>query len=97
MIAGGTWHVKSVTGQSKSTAFSFGGAGDHPLYFGRGAVPNPRADAARFLQQVTFGPTEADIQTVMSGGWQNTLAWQFAAPHTPLPWMPWWAPGRAPP
>ncbi|HEX4885863.1 MAG TPA: DUF1800 family protein [Casimicrobiaceae bacterium] len=97
VIANGTWHVKSVTGQSKTTAFAFGGAGDQPLYFGAGAVPNARADAARFLQQITFGATEGDIQSVLGGGWQNTLAWQFAVPHTPLPWMPWWPQNRPQP
>lgn len=94
VIVNGTWHVKSVTGQTASQSFQFGNAGDFPLYFGRGAVPNARADAARFLQQITFGASETDIQTVMSGGWQNTLAWQMVVPHSPLPWMPWWPQNR---
>ena len=92
MIVSGTWHVKSVTGPAVAAQFAFGGGGDQPLYFGRGAVPNPRADAARFLQQTTFGPTEFDIQNLLSGAtwWQNSLAWQLVVPHTPLPTMPWW-------
>jgi uncharacterized protein (DUF1800 family) len=92
VIVSGTWHVKSVTGPAVAAQFAFGGGGDQPLYFGRGAVPNPRADAARFLQQTTFGPTEFDIQNLLSGAtwWQNSLAWQLIVPHTPFPTMPWW-------
>lgn len=97
VIVNGAWHVKSTAGATATQNFGVGGAGDHPLYFGRGAVPNPRAQAARFLQQSTFGPTEADIQAIMSGGWQARLNQELAAAHTPMPAMAWWPQGRPQP
>ncbi len=94
VIVSGTWHVKSVTGQSVAAAFAFGGAGDMPLYFGRGAVPNPRADAARLLQQVSFGPVESEIVRVQSMGAAAYVDDQLSKPHTPLPYMPWYPQSR---
>lgn len=43
------------------------------------AMPT-RAEATRFLMQATFGPTEADIQRVMSTGYAAWLDAQFAMP-----------------
>lgn len=40
-------------------------------------------DAARFLEQATFGPTDADIRTVSQIGFQAWLNQQFAIPQTP--------------
>jgi uncharacterized protein (DUF1800 family) len=42
-----------------------------------------RAEATRFLMQATFGPTEADIQRVMSNGYAAWLDTQFAMPANP--------------
>ncbi|MBV8467016.1 MAG: DUF1800 domain-containing protein [Burkholderiales bacterium] len=39
-----------------------------------------QAQAARFLTQATFGPRQADINQVVSGGYQAWLNTQFAAP-----------------
>jgi len=41
-----------------------------------------RADAARFLTQATFGPTEADIQRVMAIGYSAWITEQFRLPAT---------------
>jgi uncharacterized protein (DUF1800 family) len=46
-------------------------------------VTPTRAEATRFLMQATFGPTEADIQRVMSSGYAAWLDNQFALPANP--------------
>jgi uncharacterized protein (DUF1800 family) len=43
-------------------------------------VPQSRAEAARFLTQATFGPTEADIQRVMAVGYAAWIDEQLARP-----------------
>jgi uncharacterized protein (DUF1800 family) len=40
-------------------------------------------DAARFLEQATFGPTDADIRDVSMEGFETWLNQQFAIPETP--------------
>ena len=40
-------------------------------------------DAARFLEQSTFGPTDSDIRDVSMEGFQTWLNQQFAIPETP--------------
>ena len=45
-------------------------------------VVNPQ-DAARFLEQATFGATDADIHNVSMNGYQAWLNQQFAMPPTP--------------
>ncbi len=44
--------------------------------------PATRADAARFLTQATFGPTEADIARVMALGYAAWIDEQLALPAT---------------
>jgi uncharacterized protein (DUF1800 family) len=44
------------------------------------AQPTTAGDAVRFLEQTTFGPTEAAITQVMQNGPARSLAEQFAAP-----------------
>jgi hypothetical protein len=44
--------------------------------------PSTDSDAARFLAQTTFGPTDADIAHLRSVGYTTWLAEQFAAPPT---------------
>jgi uncharacterized protein (DUF1800 family) len=46
---------------------------------------NSTADAARFLEQATFGPTPADLQHVQDIGFDAWLADQFAAPLPDYP------------
>jgi len=41
-----------------------------------------QSDAARFLTQATFGPTLADITTVVNGGYSAWIAAQVALPET---------------
>lgn len=51
-----------------------------------GTVPTPVVapnDAARFLEQATFGPTDADIRTLSLEGYQAWLNQQFAMQPTP--------------
>ena len=45
-------------------------------------------DAARFLEQATFGATDADIHNLSLNGYQAWLNQQFAMPATPRspPW-----------
>ena len=46
--------------------------------------PQTQADAARFLQQATFGATQADIDRLMSIGYTAWLNEQFAMPVSML-------------
>jgi uncharacterized protein (DUF1800 family) len=51
-----------------------------------GTIPTPIVppnDAARFLEQATFGPTDADIRTLSLEGYQAWLNQQFAMQPTP--------------
>ena len=51
-----------------------------------GTPPTPIVspqDAARFLEQATFGATDADIHNVSMNGYQAWLNQQFASPPTP--------------
>ncbi|HZP04325.1 MAG TPA: DUF1800 family protein [Terracidiphilus sp.] len=53
-----------------------------------GTPPTPMvspADAARFLEQATFGPTDADIRTVSLNGIDAWLNQQFAMPAPTTP------------
>jgi uncharacterized protein (DUF1800 family) len=93
----GVWSVKSVLGAPGTASFTYGAAGDTPLYFGAGAVPDARLDAARFLHQATFGPTSAEIMRVQQMGYAAYLDDQFAKPHQYLPYMAWYPQGRPTP
>ncbi|MCC7127019.1 MAG: DUF1800 family protein [Acidobacteria bacterium] len=44
-----------------------------------------RQAAAHFLDQASFGPTPADVDLVMTGGYQAWLEAQFAMPESPVP------------
>ena len=94
--AAGVWSAKSVAPVLTAT-FTYGTAADKPLYFGRGAVPNARLDAARFLHQATFGPVGSDLLNVMQNGYASFVDAQLAMPHTPLPYMAWWPQNRPQP
>ena len=45
-------------------------------------LPATRAEAARFLTQATFGPTEGEIERVMAIGYAAWIAEQLALPQT---------------
>ncbi|GAC1630897.1 MAG: DUF1800 domain-containing protein [Nevskia sp.] len=49
------------------------------------ATPGSAADAARFLEQASFGPTEAQIAQVQQAGITATLDQQLALPSTGYP------------
>jgi uncharacterized protein (DUF1800 family) len=90
VVTGNAWHVKTLAGQTTSRPLPYGGSGEAPIYFGRGAVANPRLDAARLLLQGTFGPTEQEIARVQSMGATAWVDEQLNMAHTPLPPMGWW-------
>jgi uncharacterized protein (DUF1800 family) len=53
----------------------------------QGTAPTPVVsftDASRFLQQATFGATDADIQSLSMTGYQAWLNQQFALPQTTM-------------
>ncbi|MEP7044555.1 MAG: DUF1800 family protein, partial [Dokdonella sp.] len=52
----------------------------HDGFDGAAAGPTNKDDAARFLAQTTFGPTDADIAHLRTIGYQAWLSEQFAAP-----------------
>ena len=88
--SGGVWSGKSVNGPVATGSFTFGTAADKPLYFGPGAVPNARLDAARFLHQATFGPVDADVARVQAIGYAAFVDEQLNAAPSGFPYMPWW-------
>jgi hypothetical protein len=63
-----------------------GGSGSSGSDGGDGSTPPPaekpasRAEAARFLTQATFGPTDADIDRVLAIGYDAWIDEQFAKP-----------------
>ena len=90
----GVWSAKSVNGPVATGSFTFGTASDKPLYFGPGAVPNARLDAARFLHQATFGPVDADVVRVQQIGYAAFVDEQINKPASGFPYMPWWPQNR---
>jgi hypothetical protein len=96
IFRGGSWYVSTNRDGVGSAGFAFGAPGDKPLYAGVGAVANPRLDAARFLNQATFGPTPSEMVNVCGSPCtqSNYSAWidnQFIMPVTALPafgWLP---------
>ena len=64
-------------GGSGSSSDSSGGGGTPPAQVEK---PAARAEAARFLTQATFGPTDADIDRVMAIGYSAWIDEQFAKP-----------------
>ena len=62
----------------------------HDGFDGITAGPGNDADAARFLAQATFGPTDADIANLRAIGYSAWLNAQFSAPPTStLAYMTW--------
>ena len=94
VFANGVWSVKSVNGPPQTASFTFGGAGDRPLYFGPGMKPDPVLDAARFLNGVTFGATESQVTRALSMGYVAYVDEQLAMAHSPLPYMAWYPQSR---
>src|SRR5258708_16238903 len=54
------------------------------------------AAAARFLEQASWGPTQAAVAAVEAAGFSKYIDEQFAAPLSPLPDVPPNAMGREP-
>ena len=62
----------------------------HDGFDGVSAGPANDADAARFLAQATFGPTDAEIANLRAIGYSAWIDAQFAAPPTStLAYMSW--------
>src|SRR5450432_3349443 len=77
--------VCGVTLASAASAQSLSHAPDplfHDGFQGITAGPFNDSDAARFLAQATFGPTDADIAHLRAIGYQAWLTEQFAFPQT---------------
>jgi uncharacterized protein (DUF1800 family) len=93
-------YVNGAGSPAQSTAnaqFAFGMGGDRPLYFGRGATETADQQAARLLQQATFGPTAAEITRVKAMG---VVAWvddQLNKPKTSFSALPWYPASRPTP
>jgi uncharacterized protein (DUF1800 family) len=86
--------VGSPANSPTGVQFAFGMGGDRPLYFGRGAVETADQQAARLLQQATFGPTAAEITRVKAMG---VVAWvddQLNKPKTSYSAFPWYPASR---
>ena len=66
------------TAAAQDVVFSGNGAGFENEFF----IPASDAEAARFLNQATFGATPQDIATVRAGGYENWIDAQFAQPAT---------------
>ncbi|HEY9067031.1 MAG TPA: DUF1800 domain-containing protein [Burkholderiaceae bacterium] len=64
-------------GSGSSSDTSGGDGGATPT---QAEKPSSRAEAARFLTQATFGPTDADIDRVMAIGYGAWIDEQFAKP-----------------
>ncbi len=103
----GAWYVSSapvfVNGVGSPAAspinaqFAFGMGGDRPLFFGRGATETADQQAARLLQQATFGPTPTEIGRVKAMG---VVAWvddQLNKPKTSYTAFPWYPASRPTP
>ncbi len=71
---GSTDSGSSGTGSSGNTG-NTGNTGSQPI-----ERPADKAQAARFLTQATFGPTDADVGRVMSIGYAAWIDEQFAKP-----------------
>ncbi len=86
--------VGSPANSPTGVQFAFGMGGDRPLYFGRGATETADQQAARLLQQATFGPTAAEITRVKAMG---VVAWvddQLNKPKTSYSAFPWYPASR---
>jgi uncharacterized protein (DUF1800 family) len=69
------WSCQSLT-SGRNQNWTLGGAAS--AGFGSGAAPTTaQADAARFLQQASFGPTSAEINRVVSMGYDAWITDQF--------------------
>ena len=85
----GSWSVSTAHDDKSEASFTFGAAGDVPMFGGPGqgggTAPPPTNDAARFLSHVSFGATPAEITKANSMGFPAYVNAQLALPATPLP------------
>jgi uncharacterized protein (DUF1800 family) len=96
----GTFRIRRHSGRLAALLLAFSAALPAQSHFpdplfhdameGPAAGPFSDADAARFLAQATFGPTDADIAHLRSVGYQAWLTEQFAAtPTSELDYVDW--------
>jgi len=91
------WSANPATPPALATAqvvLQYGQGGDRPLYYGPGAVYRADVEAARLLQQATFGPTPTEIQRVLSMGVTAWVDDQLNKPMTSYASMPWYPANR---
>ncbi len=91
--ATGTRHVAASLFAATAVAACGGGTGDSSNPVSPAPTPTPppppppgpsisQADAARFLTQATYGPTDAAIASVIAQGYAGWIEDQFAKPQT---------------
>jgi uncharacterized protein (DUF1800 family) len=71
------WLAACGGGGTASDTSSSGGSSGSPA-----EMPASKAEAARFLTQATFGPTDADIERVTAIGYSAWIDEQFAKPQS---------------
>src|SRR4051812_47687253 len=71
------WAAAAANGTARTLAAT--GTSDAVVRVRVPTMPT-RAEAARFLTQASFGPSAADTDAVMSGGYEAWLKSQFSAP-----------------
>jgi len=85
----GNWQVSTAHDDRSEVSFTFGAAGDIPMFAGAGqsgpTQPPPNNDAARFLSHASFGATPAEIAKVTAMGMGPYVDAQLAMPATPFP------------
>lgn len=73
---------------NNNAAFDDGGAMARAMAARAGEAPATRAEAARFLMQATFGPSDADVDSLMTLGYETWLNRQFKRQATSH--RAWW-------
>lgn len=85
-LSGAAWRLPALSLCATLLVACGGGGGSAGSSTGPSPTPAPppptRQEAARFLTQATFGPTEAQIQEVMSKGYAKWIDDQLALPAT---------------
>jgi uncharacterized protein (DUF1800 family) len=87
------WSPNPASPPALATAnvtFQYGQGGDKPLYYGAGAVYRADVEAARLLQQATFGPTQSEVQRVLSMGATAWVDDQLNQPMSSYQYFPWY-------
>ena len=71
------WCCRAAVGVAAAALTACGGGSGGPQSEAAADVPASRQEAARFLTQATFGPTERDVDAVMALGFRGWIEDQF--------------------